>query len=171
MRSRFLVAALMLCACGAAAQPQRGSEAGREAGAPVVSKDASGHVTLRAVRLAGALRVDGRLDEAVYRDVPSIADFIQAEPLSGPPASQKTEAWVLFDDEAIYVTFRCWESNPERMIADEMRRDSFNIANQDSVAVGFDTFHDRRNSVVFNVTPLGAFMDGQVTDERSYNGD
>ena len=167
MRSRLLVIVLMLWACGAAAQPQDAVPP-RES---VLSRDASGHVTLRAVRLSGPLRVDGQLDEAVYRDVPAISDFIQAEPLSGPPATQKTEAWILFDDEAIYVTFRCWESNPERMIADEMRRDSFNITNQDAVAFAFDTFRDRRNAVVFNVTPLGAFMDGQVTDERSYNGD
>ena len=167
MRSRLLVIVLMLWACGAAAQPQDAVPP-RES---VLSRDASGHVTLRAVRLPGPLRVDGQLDEAVYRAVPAISDFIQAEPLSGPPASQKTEAWILFDDEALYVSFRCWESNPERMIADEMRRDSFNIANQDAVAFAFDTFRDRRNAVVFNVTPLGAFMDGQVTDERSYNGD
>ena len=81
----------MLWACAAAAQPHRGSDTAE----PVVSRDAAGHVTLRAVRLPGPLRLDGRLDEAVYWEVPSIADFIQAEPLSGPPASQKTEAWVL----------------------------------------------------------------------------
>ncbi|MGE0395012.1 MAG: hypothetical protein AB7N54_21145, partial [Alphaproteobacteria bacterium] len=110
MRRRFLAAELVLwltlCACGAAAQTPRSGEPISGAGAPVLSRDASGHVTLRAVALPGPLRVDGQLDEAVYRDVPSISDFIQAEPLSGPPASQKTEAWILFDDEAIYVTFR-----------------------------------------------------------------
>ncbi len=138
---------------------------------PVLSRGPDGQVTLRAVRLTGPLEVDGRLDEPIYQAVPPIDDFIQAEPRSGPPATQKTEVWILFDDDAVYVSFRCWESNLDGMIADEMRRDSFNITNQDFVGFSFDTFHDRRSGFVFNVTPLGAFMDGQVTDERSYSGD
>ncbi len=137
----------------------------------VQSTDASGHVTLRAIRLAGSIKIDGVLDEATYRDVPAISNFVQVEPQQGPPATQQTDVWILFDDEAIYVTFRCWESNLNRMIADEMRRDSMNIPNQEFVGFSFDTFKDRRNGFMFNVTPLGAFMDGQVTDERSYNGD
>jgi len=175
MRAQALIATLLLVSSAVAAQPAPGvagaASPGVRAADSVLTRDASGHVTLRAVRLTGAIDVDGQLDEPAYRDVPSISDFIQVEPQQGPPATQKTEVWILFDDEAIYVSFRCWESNPERMIADEMRRDSFNIPNQEFVGFSFDTFKDRRNGFAFNVTPLGAFMDGQVTDERSYNGD
>jgi hypothetical protein len=100
-----------------------------------------------------------------------MADFIQAEPLSGPPATQRTEVWVLFDDDAVYVSARCWEAHPERMIADEMRHDSLNISNNDNLGFGFDTFYDRRNAITFNVTPIGARMEGQITDERQFNMD
>ena len=185
MLSRLLVAGLLLWACGAAAEPQvgvaaaepkagtaaAGSLPGAQAVGDVLTTAAAGKVTVRAFRLPGPLRVDGQLDEAVYRDVPAISEFIMAEPRSGGPPSQKTEAWVLFDDEAIYVSVRCWESNLAGMIADEMRRDNINITQQEFVGFGLDPFHDRRNGLVFNVTPLGAFMDGQVTDDRAYNGD
>ncbi len=177
MRIPALTAAVLRAAC-AAVLGMAGSAYGQSVAPPpafaagaVQSTDASGHVTLRAVRLIGAIKVDGVLDETTYRDVPSISNFIQVEPKQGPPATQKTEVWVLFDHEAIYVSVRCWESDLDRMIADEMRRDSMNIPNQEFVGFSFDTFKDRRNGFMFNVTPLGAFMDGQVTDERSYNGD
>ena len=137
----------------------------------VFSRDAAGKTTLHAVRITTPLKLDGKLDEAVYRDVPAIDQFIQAEPLNGPPASQKTEMWIFFDNDAIYVSARCWEDHLERMVADEMRRDSLTLAQQDFIGFAFDTFHDHRNGLLFTVTPIGGRMDGQVTDERTYNGD
>ena len=118
------------------------------------------------------MRVDGLLDEALYTSVPPISDFIQQEPQEGSPATEKTEAWVAFDADNIYVSFRCWESNPDRMIANEMRRDGPNMwMGNDIVAFSFDTFHDRRNSFNFITNALGGREDGQVTNERQWNGD
>ena len=44
-----------------------------------------------AVGLNAPLRIDGRLDEAVYAAFPPISDFIQMEPNAGEPATEKTE--------------------------------------------------------------------------------
>ena len=128
-------------------------------------------VEVRAVRVTEPLRVDGRLDEAIYANVPPISDFVQMEPKSGALATEKTEVWILFDVDNIYIAFRCWESHPERMVANEMRRDNSNLWLGDNVAFMLDTFHDRRNGVEFGVTPSGGRYEGQVTNERSYNGD
>ena len=57
------------------------------------------------------------------------------------------------------------------MIANEMRRDSANIRQGDCIGFAFDTFHDRRNAVQFEVNPLGGRTDGQSTNERQYNAD
>ena len=65
--------------------------------------DGAGRTTVRAVRVTGPMRIDGQLDEAVYRSVPSMSDFVQETPHEGAPATQKTEAWLLFDDDRIYV--------------------------------------------------------------------
>ena len=137
----------------------------------VISRDAAGRTTARAVRLTSPLRIDGRLDEEVYMNVQSMSDFIQAEPHEGAPETERTEAWVTFDDEYVYVSFRCWESHPERIVGDEMRRDSANIVQNDFVAFSLDPFYDRRNPLLFAVNVIGGRMDGQVTDERQYNGD
>ncbi len=137
----------------------------------VMTRDASGRVTVRAVRLTTPIRLDGRLDEEVYGLVPPITDFIQQEPLEGAPATEKTEAWIFFDDSSLYISFRLWESNPESLVANEMRRDSNNIFQNDHVAFILDTFYDRRNSVEFAINPLGGRWDGQITNERNASAD
>jgi hypothetical protein len=138
----------------------------------VISRDASGRATIRAVRIATPLRVDGRLDESLYTSVPPISDFIQQEPEEGAPATEKTEMWLAFDADNLYVAFRCWESEPDQVVANEMRRDGPNMwQGNDLVAFSLDTFRDRRNSFNFITNALGAREDGQVTNERQWNGD
>ena len=90
--------------------------------APSVISRVSGRATIRAVRVPTPLRIDGKLDEAVYESVPSMTDFIQQEPSEGQPATEKTEVWLLYNDDAVYVVARCWESQPQRVIANEMRQ-------------------------------------------------
>ena len=138
----------------------------------VVARDADGRVTVRAVALTERLRLDGRLDEEVYRAVPAVADFIQQLPDEGELGTERTEAWILFDDTAIYVSARCYDAAPpEDWVANEMRRDSIQLRQNDSFSVLFDTFYDRRNGVAFLVNPIGGFADFAVTNEGIVNSD
>jgi hypothetical protein len=82
----------------------------------VITREAmTGRAAIRAVRLNEPLRVDGRLDEPIYSRVPALSDFVQMEPTAGSAATEKTEVWIFFDAANVYVSFRCWESHPERM--------------------------------------------------------
>jgi Domain of unknown function (DUF5916) len=136
-----------------------------------VTRDAAGRATIRAVRLASPIRLDGQLDEAVYQEVPPISDFIQTEPSNGEPATQKTEVWVFFNSSHVYVGVRLWESHPERMILNEMRRDNTALYRNDHIDVVFDTFYDRRNGVLLSTTPIGGLVDAQITNERQFHTD
>ncbi len=136
----------------------------------VISRDAQGNATVRAIRLSAPLDLDGRLDEPVYTEVPPLNEFIQAIPNEGAPASELTEAWIMFDDDNVYVSARMHESVPEReWVANEMRRDL--IRTNDNFGLIFDTYYDRRNGYFFYVNPLGAFSDIQVTNEGNPNFD
>jgi hypothetical protein len=139
--------------------------------AAVVQRDADGRITVRATRAAAPLRIDGRLDEGVYATTQAISDFVQQEPDEFKPATEKTEAWVFFDEHYIYVSARCWESQPERRVANEMRRDTNQLRQNDTFLVLFDTFHDRRNGYIFYANPIGGLADSQVTDEGPPNVD
>jgi hypothetical protein len=103
--------------------------------------------------------MDGRLDDEIYRTTLPIDGFIQQEPSEGAPASEKTEAWVFFDDRNIYIAARCWDSQPDRDILTELRRDNNNIIQNENFTVVLDTFHDRRNGFFFQTNALGALRD------------
>ena len=138
----------------------------------VVTRDEQGRATVRAIKLAEGIRLDGQLDEAVYRMVPAITDFVQQVPVEGAPATEKTEAWIMFDDTNVYVSGRIWDSAPEsEWVANEMRRDTNQLRENDTFTVFFDTFYDRRNGYNFYTNPLGARADQQFTNEGNSNGD
>jgi hypothetical protein len=137
----------------------------------VIARDPEGRATIRAVRLDAPLRVDGALDEALYSSVPPINGFVQVEPNAGAPATEDTDVWVSFDDDNVFLTFRVWDSQPQRRVATDMRRDVNNFINgNDILNIFIDTFHDLRNGVSFTVNPLGARNDGQQVGPQ-YNGD
>src|SRR5439155_24892135 len=94
-----------------------------------------------------------------------ISDFIQQEPVAGAPATEKTDVWFFFDSDSVYIVGRCWDSHPEREIADEMRRDSSRIPGNEDFAFTLDTFHDRRTGYNFEINPLGARFDMELSDD------
>ena len=138
----------------------------------VIARDEQGRATVRAIRVETPLRLDGRLDEDVYRAVQPITGFIQQVPDEGAPATEQTEAWLLFDGENIYVGVRCHDSAPPReWVANDMRRDTPQLRQNDTFAVIFDTFYDRRNGVAFYTNPLGARADFAISNEGNPNTD
>jgi hypothetical protein len=114
-----------------------------------------------AVRVDETIRLDGRLDEAVWRGS-SESRFIQAEPREGQPATEETEVWVAYDESNLYVAARLHDSGEPTV--NEIRKD-FGDTNQDVFQVILDTFRDRRNGYVFQTNPEGARGDRQVANE------
>ena len=162
--------ALLFLLCLAHA-PAAAAQAG--AGPAVLSRTAPDTVTVRAVRVGTPLKIDGRLDEDVYSSVEPIGGFIQQEPREGDPATERTDAWILFDDANLYICARNWDSHPEREIANELRRDNGNILGNENFTFVIDTFHDGRNGYLFQTNPLGGLRDMVVTDDQqnsSWNG-
>ncbi|MGE3178405.1 MAG: DUF5916 domain-containing protein, partial [Vicinamibacterales bacterium] len=183
--SPVLAAALSVALIGlrtAAAQPPAASTVqveARAAGVPAVpptplgsERDSNGRLVVRATRLSGPLVLDGRLDDEAYHRVPAIAGFIQQEPNEGQPATEWTEAWIFYDERNVYVSARLYVSEPERLRANEMRRDSVNIFRNDFFSVTLDTMFDRRSGSFVMTNALGGQRDALITDEnRSMNFD
>ncbi len=102
--------------------------------------------------------LDGRLDEAVWATAQPATGFRQQEPTPGAPASQRTEARVVYTDEAVYVGMRLFDSSPDSVRAQFVRRDD-SEAVSDWASVMFDSYHDRRTSFEFATTPTGTRVD------------
>jgi hypothetical protein len=135
----------------------------------VIARDAQGRITLRSMRTPSPLVFDGVLDEPFYRDVRSFGDFVQQEPDEGQPSTEKTEVWVFYDDDNLYVSARLWESERGRREATEMRRDANTMFANDHFGVAFDSFYDRRNGYGMFTNSLGGMLDWSITNEQPNN--
>lgn len=126
-------------------------------------------------RVATAARVDerpvidGKVDEDIWRNAEVITGFIQAEPVEGRPATERTEVFILYDDDTVYVAAICHDRDPSRIIVTDARRDA-SLDDTDSFRIIFDTYHDRQNGFVFGTNPAGLEHDGQVTNEGEGGG-
>ena len=164
---------------GPSAESAAGFAAPGASGAPppplppeVINRDSRGRATVRATRVTEPIRLDGRLDEPTYQNVRAISSLVQQVPDEAAPASEKTDAWLMFDETNIYVSARLWDTAPpSEWVANEMRRDTSQLRENDTFWVAFDTFYDRRNAVGFYTNPLGAIGDLAITNEGNPNGD
>jgi hypothetical protein len=124
--------------------------------------------TIRAVRLQAPIVLDGRLDEDVWKSPNPATDFVQKDPDEGQPATEKTEIRIAYDDEAIYVGARMFDSQPSRIVRRLSRRDS--VPNTDCVMIGFDPRHDHLTGVGFIVTAAGTLADEVIFDDIQEDG-
>ena len=94
-----------------------------EAQAPDSTNKHAPIVLCRAARVTEKISVDGKLDEHVWSNGNAITDFKQRDPNEGTAPSQKTEVRVAYDDEAVYVGARMYDSAPDSILARLSRRD------------------------------------------------
>jgi len=128
--------------------------------------------TIRAFRVTEPLNIDGVIDEAWYSSVPAISEFIQSVPEVNGEPTQRTEAWIGFDDRYVYVAAKIYDTEgPDGWIANEMRRDSNQLRTNDNFGVWFDTYYDRRNAFGFYGNAIGGLSDFQITNEGNPNFD
>src|SRR5688572_11033323 len=117
--------------------------------------------SIRAARRNGAVRIDGRMDETAWNASIPVTSFIQSDPKEGEPGSERTEARVLVDDDALYVAMRLHDRQA-RLIRGELARRDENIEG-DIAEVYLDSYHDHLTGYVFRLTPLGARRDAAMS--------
>jgi hypothetical protein len=122
---------------------------------------------VNAVRTMEQIRIDGVLSESVWQR-PGTTAFFQQDPDQGKPVSERTEVWVAYDDEALYIAARMHDAHPDSIIARLARRD--NDASSDEFAVGIDSYHDKRNGFYFIVSAAGVQRDGILYNDDWSDG-
>lgn len=123
----------------------------------------------RAAARQGAISIDGRVDEAAWAAATPVTEFLQQRPDEGKPASEKTELRILYDDAAIYIGARMYDSQGAAGVRAALtRRDQVmngdNSLTSDRIAVVFDTFRDKNGRRWFELNPLGVKGDHQDGD-------
>jgi hypothetical protein len=120
---------------------------------------------VQAVRVEHPPRMDGALKDSIWSQATPITDFRQREPFEGKPATEKTEARIVYTRNEIYFGIECRVSIPHSEAATQLRRDVTQELD-DYFEIIIDSRHDRRNAYVFQINPLGTQRDALITDEQ-----
>ncbi|HYH81836.1 MAG TPA: DUF5916 domain-containing protein [Longimicrobium sp.] len=153
MIKRILPLALLSCA-PALLRAQSDPHAGRPV--PVAT----------ATRAPSAIRVDGKLDEAAWAAATPVTQFTQYDPEEGKPASEATDARILYDDEALYVGVRLHDRG---RVNTRLGRRDMALGDSDWFGVQIDSYHDHLTAFGFDINPSGVRRDEAKTDRGDDN--
>ena len=120
----------------------------------------TGRPTARPPRVRERPRIDGRLDDAVWRNALHITDFVQQNPVEGAPATEATDIWIAYDSQNFYVAVHAHYEDRSLMRANRVDRDQ--TFDDDNIAVYFDTFLDQQRAYRFSVNGYGVQGDAIV---------
>ncbi|MFW6160879.1 MAG: DUF5916 domain-containing protein, partial [Acidobacteriota bacterium] len=109
-------------------------------------------------------KIDGVLDNDLWEQKAlKIESFLQFVPKEKGVPTEKTVAYIGMDKKNLYIAFRCYDSQPQKLRAAVTNRD--NIIDDDWVLVSLDTFNEKRRAFWFFINPHGVQMDGIRIEE------
>ncbi len=127
------------------------------------------HLTVK--KISAPVKVDGVLDEAVWKDAPEANKFTELRPtpfkLEDP--GNASQIYFLYSNEGIYIGGYLHEKNKDSIAAELTGRDGF--GNNDFVGIILDTYNDKLNGFEYFVTPLGEQMDAKVAPNNNGNNE
>lgn len=118
---------------------------------------------IAAVRFDTPPTIDGKLEDPTWDSAAEVEGFLQVQPVRGEPSPVLTTVLLGYDDEALYIAFRCQDDNPQRIAASITNRDG-EFASDDTLFVMLDTFHDGVSGYYFGTNLLGTQFDGTLAN-------
>ena len=121
-----------------------------------------------AIPATSPIVLDGKLNEEIWQQAPAIIDFLQRDPDEGKEPTMRTEARIAYDDAAVYVAVRAWDTDAAKIVGILTRRDQRSPS--DWIRIVLDSYFDKRSAYEFGVNPVGVktdryyFNDGQSDD-------
>ena len=137
--------------------------------------ETTGRRTMVAMRLGQdeSITLDGRLEEPVWQRAQPASDFIQQDPDYGGTPTERTEVRIVFDSQRLYMGVSCFDSEPDKLLGNTMKRDEFLMADDRFMWV-IDTFLDARSGYFFEMNPSGLMADSLMgtggSNERAWDG-
>ncbi|MDB5121372.1 MAG: hypothetical protein JWN56_2590 [Sphingobacteriales bacterium] len=117
---------------------------------------------ITAVRTEKAPKIDGLIDDEVWKNVPVASGFIEFRPVPNTKEKddRKTEVKIIYDNSAVYVSARMFD-NPDSIAHELVTRDQ--VGNADFIGIIFDTYLDGINANGFYVTAAGSQYDAKYS--------
>lgn len=124
---------------------------------------------IEAYRINDGPELNGILDESCWQQARPAAQFTQQRPDEGEAVSERTEVRVVYNDQTLYLGVSCYDTQPDQIIATQMRRDG-DLEDDDYFQIILDTFFDQQNGFLFATNPDGARFDSQIRNEGRSEG-
>src|SRR5205085_6578539 len=114
--------------------------------------------TAVAVKRTGPVVLDAKLDEESWRAAAPITDFRQVDPDEGKPSTQRTEVRFLYDDDALYIGAKMYDSLGAKGVTTRLVRRDANF-DSDFFEIVIDAYHDHLSRAFFDLNPAGSKND------------
>ncbi|MFQ5698795.1 MAG: DUF5916 domain-containing protein [Myxococcota bacterium] len=142
-------------------------------GAPASAASEGEAPSVEAVRVEVPPVLDGKLDDPAWKEAAQIGPLTQVDPVEGARPTQRTSVRIVYDKDSLYLGIRCFDSEPDKIVAKVMRRD-LDMRSDDRVFIILDTFLNRRDAFFFEINPVGALADALIEGNsrfiREWNG-
>jgi hypothetical protein len=123
----------------------------------------------KAIQIGSEIIIDGNVkDDEVWNTITPASDLIQSRPQQGEKPSEKTEMRIAYDNENMYISFVCYDSEIQDLVVTDARRDG-DLTGTDAVLFIFDTYKDGQNGFIFGTNSVGTQYDAQVDNEGQGN--
>ena len=114
------------------------------------------------------IKLDGVLDEEVWRSVTPATGFIQEDPNEGEACTEESEIYIIYNKDNLYIGAKLYDSNPSGILAYQKRRDAW-LVTDDRFMLILDTFLDGRTGYFFEINPAGLLGDGILGSGGHWN--
>ncbi|MGH7712328.1 MAG: DUF5916 domain-containing protein, partial [Gemmatimonadaceae bacterium] len=151
-------AAALLCLTSAALSDQAGAQASTAPRAAASENHAIPVPSARAARRVGNIVLDGIVNDSAWAAATPITDFTQIDPEEGKPGSERTEFRILFDEDALYVGARLFDSQGAAGVRTRLVRRDEDFSS-DNIGIVIDGFHDHLGRAFFDLNPSGSKSD------------
>jgi hypothetical protein len=140
------------------------------AASPQEIPDVEGRRTMTAVRMSPeeTITLDGRLDEPIWQRAVPATDFIQQQPRNGAPPTERTEVRIVYSRDALYVGVTNYDSEPDKMLGNTMKRDEFLRADDRFMWV-MNPMLDNQSGYFFEMNPSGLMADSLMNATGAVN--
>jgi len=118
-------------------------------------------------RVDSKMEIDGRLDEPIWAVAPAVSNFHQIRPIEYTAPTQRTDVYVVYDDDMLYIGARLWDDVPNGVTANILRQGQRLTLDEDRFGVLISPYNDGQSGYAFYVNP-NSVRDSAIFQETTF---
>ncbi len=124
-------------------------------------------IKLNVMKISEKPKLDGLLNEKVWKEAKVFSDFKMVKPETGKMPSERTELRIIYSERHLYIGIKCFSDDVKKISQNTLKYDQHGHRSNgdDLIRILIDPFLDMRNAYVFVINPGGARTDGLASGE------